>query len=144
MRPRGRIVSLYFWSLRCPWSQRVDGELWHWPQDLISSAETVRLACNADETAEEIRAEAESRFQGTVLLDPHQTVADLYEAQVTPHFFLIDKEGLLRYRGAFDDAVFRRRTPTQRWLEDALHAVLRGEAPDPAETLACGCAITRG
>jgi hypothetical protein len=65
----------------------------------------------------------------------------MYGAKATPHFFVIDGDGLLRYSGAFDDVTFRQRTPTHTYLKDAVEAVLRGEAPNPAQTPAYGCAI---
>src|SRR5690606_16870941 len=38
-----------------------------------------------------------------VLLDPVGAIGRAYEAQTTPHMFVIDKEGVLRYMGAIDD-----------------------------------------
>ena len=38
-----------------------------------------------------------------VLLDPKGTVARAYAAQVTPHMYVIDGGGVLRYMGAIDD-----------------------------------------
>jgi hypothetical protein len=68
---------------------------------------------------------------------------DAYEAQTTPHLFVVDASGILRYRGAFDDVTFRQRTPTKFYLRDAVSAVLENRLPDPAETAPFGCAIVR-
>lgn len=38
-----------------------------------------------------------------VLLDPEGKVGHAYEAQTSPHMFVIDKTGVLRYMGAIDD-----------------------------------------
>src|SRR5262249_26228958 len=38
-----------------------------------------------------------------VLLDPTGAIGRDYEAQTTPHMFVIDKTGVLRYMGAIDD-----------------------------------------
>ncbi len=38
-----------------------------------------------------------------VLLDPTGTVGRAYEAQTTPHMYVVDKTGILRYMGALDD-----------------------------------------
>jgi peroxiredoxin len=38
-----------------------------------------------------------------VLLDPAGAIGRAYEAQTTPHMFVIDKTGTLRYMGAIDD-----------------------------------------
>lgn len=140
---RGRLVILCLWSARCPWSKRIDRALEAWPAKLAANAERLRLAVNADESMEEIRQEAEARFRGVLLLDSDRTAADTYAALLTPEFFLIDRGGLLRYHGAFDDATFRKRVPERFYLENALRALLEGRAPDPAETPAYGCAIER-
>ena len=160
---RGRLVLLCFWSANCPWAARVDRALEKWPAELGASAVILRVAMNADETAEEILPtripaapedhrrsmlggrgrQARERFSGIVLLDSDRNVADAYGAQITPEFFLLDREGVVRYHGAFDDATFRQRTPTRPYLEDALRALLAGRTPDPAETPPYGCAIVR-
>src|SRR5205807_6638303 len=37
------------------------------------------------------------------LMDEDRTVGHLYEAKTTPHFFIVDQSGILRYQGAVDD-----------------------------------------
>ncbi len=140
---RGQAVLLYFWSAACPWSQRADRVMGNWPSELASSALVLRLAMNADESVDAIRLEAAKRFRGIVLLDPDRTVTDQYGAQLTPEFFLLDREGVLRYHGALDDATFRQPAPTRAYLENELRALLAGGNPDPAETPAYGCAVVR-
>lgn len=38
-----------------------------------------------------------------VILDPSGTIGKTYEAKTTPHMFVVDGKGLLRYQGAIDD-----------------------------------------
>jgi peroxiredoxin len=38
-----------------------------------------------------------------VLLDPAGTIGKAYEAKTTPHMYVIDAKGILRYQGAIDD-----------------------------------------
>jgi peroxiredoxin len=74
------------------------------------------------------------------LHDAGQEVARAYGAKTTPHVFVLDAGGVLRYRGApdsdYDD-------PAQRaaWLRDALDAVLSGDPPQRPETKPVGCSI---
>lgn len=56
---------------------------------------------------------------------------------------MIDKGGILRYQGAFDDTNFRQRTSTRDYLEEALKAVMIGKKPENSETILYGCAIVR-
>ena len=39
-----------------------------------------------------------------VLFDPEGDVGKMYGAKTTPHMYVIDKKGVLRYQGAIDDA----------------------------------------
>jgi hypothetical protein len=88
-----------------------------------------------------IRAVAATRGVPLVLLDRDQTATRLLGGLTTPHFSLLDAEGILRYRGGLDDVSFAQRAATRHYLTDAVTAVLAGQAPDPAETPSFGCAI---
>jgi peroxiredoxin len=137
----GRRVVLNFWSAECPWARRAD--------PVVAAAargagvEVWTIACCAGEPLDDIRREASARRLGTVLLDPDQSVVDAYDARATPHVFVIDEHGILRYQGAPDDTGFGFTSPTVDYLSSALRALAEGRDPDPAETPARGCAIVR-
>jgi len=140
---RGRMVVLNFWSAECPWAARADADL---TARLPAWGERVALwslASNANEPPDLLQQMAAERGLPLVLVDAGARVADLYAAQTTPHLFIVDAVGALRYRGAFDDVTFRQRTPTRAYLIDAVEALLAGRTPDPAETAAYGCTIVR-
>ncbi|NIS82539.1 MAG: redoxin domain-containing protein [Anaerolineales bacterium] len=140
---RGVLVVLNFWSANCPWSQVGDEILAG--MDLLKG-ENVRLwsiAANVDVPPEHIRVVAAERGIPLVLRDVDQSVIDQYEATTTPQVFLIDAEGVLRYKGAIDDSTFHQRIPTKQYLHDALSALIEGRHPDPEETPAYGCAVVR-
>jgi len=99
------------------------------------------IACNPNELDEAIRSAAAARGVPFVLLDRDQAVTRLLGGVTTPHFSLVDAEGVLRYRGGLDDVSFAQRTPTRNYLAEAVASVLAGRAPDPAETPSFGCAI---
>jgi hypothetical protein len=67
----------------------------------------------------------------------------LFEAVTTPHVFLVDREGILRYRGAVDNITFRQREATRFFLQEAVVSLLQGCLPELTETPAYGCAIVR-
>ena len=46
-----------------------------------------------------------------ILLDFDGDVGRLYDARRTPHMFVIDTEGVLRYQGAIDDNPFSSKSP---------------------------------
>jgi hypothetical protein len=90
-----------------------------------------------------LRSVSGERGLPLLLHDPDQQVADLYGAQTTPHLFVVDPEGILRYQGALDDVTFRRRVPTQQYLLQAVAALLAGELPEVDQTPVYGCMIVR-
>ncbi len=137
----GRTLVLNFWSVECPWSAQADSRVNAAAQD--AAADMWTIACCHGESLEDIRRAAHERGLKTVLLDSAQAVVDLYQASATPHIFVIDTDGILRYRGAPDDRGFGSRPATRSYLEEALTALKAGRLPDPAETPARGCAIVR-
>ena len=138
---RGRILVLNFWSAKCPWSARAEEELLALRQGWGEGAALWWIASNADEQAESQRQAAATRGLGVLLRDPQTQVADLYGAVTTPHLFVIDGSGILRYAGGLDEATFRQRAPGRRHVHEAVEALLRGQLPEVAETLPYGCAI---
>lgn len=140
---RGRVVVLNFWSAECPHAERSDEELTEllkgWGEEVL----LLPVASNVNEPAELLRRVASERGLSVILHDPGAEVADLYGGQTTPHIFVIDREGILRYQGAFDDMTFRQRKPTHNYLKQAVEAVLEGKAPNPAEVRPYGCAVVR-
>lgn len=138
---RGKVVVLNFWSAECPWAKRADEliqpMLAEWGDDAVLLA----IGSNANETHEELAKAAAKRNIPIVLHDSEQVAAKLYGAKTTPHIFLIDQEGILRYQGAFDDVTFRQPDPTRNFLWEAMQAVLEGERPTLPETPSYGCTV---
>ena len=80
-------------------------------------------------------------FEGVPYLrDESQDVARAYDAKTTPDVFVLDANGLLRYRGA-PDADYEDPEQNAAFLRGALDAVLDGRDPDPAQTQPVGCSI---
>ncbi|MFZ5922934.1 MAG: redoxin domain-containing protein [Chloroflexota bacterium] len=140
---RGRIVIVSFWSAECPQVQRVDKLLVPSLAGWGGEVALLPVAANANEPLEALENASITRGLPIVLHDAEGQVADLYEAVTTPHVFVIGRDGILRYRGAFDNVTFRQRQATQSYLADAVAALLDGRLPNPAETQPYGCAIVR-
>ena len=139
----GRVAVINFWSAECPHAARADALLATYLRDWEPRVALLSIASNLNETSVQIAQVGAQRSLPLVLLDRGGVVADLYVALTTPHFFVVDERGILRYQGALDDVTFRKRTPTRDYLYDAVEAVLAGARPQPAETPAYGCAIVR-
>jgi peroxiredoxin len=77
------------------------------------------------------------------LLDKEGDVARLYEARVTPQMFVIDREGVLRYRGAIDDNSLGYKLPDDvtNYVIDAVSMLVEGKSVTPNQTKPYGCHI---
>ncbi|HSM72796.1 MAG TPA: redoxin domain-containing protein [Anaerolineales bacterium] len=140
---RGRIVILNFWSCECPHSERADELLLKLIAKWNGEVALLSIAANSNESAQSVEAAARARGLPTVLLDAEHIVADLYEAITTPHVFVVDRDGILRYRGAVDDVTFRNRKATRFFLDEAVESLIDGRLPALTEMPAYGCAIVR-
>lgn len=140
---RDRIVIVNFWSAECPHSERFDEDITaclpQWSEDVV----LLSVASNANEPEEMLRTAAHRREIPLILKDADQKVADRYDAQTTPHAFLVDRSGILRYRGAVDDVTFRQRVATRFYLQEAVEALLEGRPPEVTEVKPFGCTIVR-
>ena len=140
---RGRIVIVNFWSRECPHSERTDKAILSMFVQWQDDVSMLTIASNRNESAEALKEAAESRRLPQVLHDADCAVANLFDAQTTPHVFVIDKDGILRYRGAVDDVTFRQWKPTRFFLDEAVESLLAGQLPTLTESPAYGCVIVR-
>jgi peroxiredoxin len=140
---RGKIVIVNFWSAGCPWSERADKSLMSFVARFPDQVVMLPVAANRNETDEMVHEVSNRRGIPLLLRDTGCGVADVWQAQTTPHAFVIDPAGILRYRGAVDDVTFRKRTPERFYVEEAVDALLNGHLPDLQETPPYGCAIVR-
>jgi peroxiredoxin len=74
------------------------------------------------------------------LHDESQDAASAWAAQVTPHVYVVDRSGTIRYEGA-PDADHMDPGQNASWLREALDAVLTGDQPARAATEPVGCSI---
>jgi peroxiredoxin len=139
----GEVTVLNFWSAECPHAERTDRELISLVDRWSGKVALLSIASNTNEPQDLLQRVADERGLHLVLHDPAGQVADLYAAVTTPHLYVLDDNGILRYQGAFDDVTFRQRTPSQLYLLQAVEAVLAGRSPEPAQTPPYGCTIVR-
>jgi peroxiredoxin len=140
---REKIVILNFWSAECPHSERSDHYLIRLLESWGGEVILLSAAANRNESVQMVAEAMHARRIPLVLVDSEHVVADLYEAMTTPHVFVMDREGILRYRGAVDNITFRHRQATHFFLQEAVEALLQGDLPPLRETPAYGCTIVR-
>jgi peroxiredoxin len=78
-----------------------------------------------------------------ILLDYEGDVGRLYDARRTPHMFVIDAEGVLRYQGAIDDNKFlsKRGDEVTNYVVNAVQQITNGETVTPDFTVPYGCTV---
>lgn len=146
----GKVVVLHFWSTTCPYEVAAEPKL-NALTDEFADRDVVVLgvAANAgeigerpDEKAFEVDAidklpyaalrkkAAESKVNHPIVVDHGgDALGKLLAAKTTPHCFVIDQDGVLRYSGALDDDPQGKKESPLRYVADAVTALLAGETP---------------
>ena len=95
----------------------------------------------SEETLENMKARAvEKSYPFPYLKDGDSSIARAYGARVTPHVYVVDGQGVIRYRGYVDDSAKPEERKTTG-LTNALNALMEGREVATAETRAFGCTI---
>jgi len=94
---------------------------------------------------EAMKARAESKgFSFPYLLDDGQKIYPQYGATKTPHMFVLEKTNkgnIVRYIGAIDDNYKDASAVKEKYVENAVDALLSGKSVEKTETKAIGCTI---
>jgi hypothetical protein len=103
---------------------------------------------NVAEPDSTMRADAQLfGLRGPYVPDRRTLVAASLAARSTTEVFVIDADGVLRYRGGIDDQygiLFTRPAPTRRHLRLALEDVLAGRTVREPSTFPEGCLLPTG
>tara|TARA_Y100000817_G_scaffold51922_1_gene37663 strand:+ start:34 stop:633 length:600 start_codon:yes stop_codon:yes gene_type:complete len=82
-----------------------------------------------------------------VLFDSNGDVGKLYDAKTTPHMFIIDEVGMLRYQGAIDNlgntgALFSTDlSKAKNYVRNAMESLFLGEDVKEKNTRPYGCSV---
>ena len=144
--PRDEVAAVVFTCNHCPyalaWHDRIVDAARDYPDVrffAINPNDAERYPNDSFEAMRE-RVERDGGWPLPYLHDESQEVARGYGARTTPHVFVVDADGRVRYAGAPDSD---HRDPGQRaaWLREALDSVRAGRDPEPAETEPVGCSV---
>lgn len=97
---------------------------------------------NAADTLKNVEKEKSKAV--AVLLDESGTMGKAYGAKVTPHMYVIDDKGVLRYNGAIDsnDSANPKTIETaENYVVAAVNSVTKGEAVAKPTTKPYGCTV---
>ncbi len=150
---KGKIVVLEWFCPTCPYSggksrnsihttgqvKRLHEDLKKVDEDVVyltidSSTHKMRMSA-ADLTKKDADLAKELGIKTPILIDADTSVAKAYNAKTTPHCYVIDGEGVLRYMGAFSDQA------ETNYVLKAVTAIKGGETVSPAETRPFGCGV---
>ena len=81
-----------------------------------------------------------------MLFDPSGIVGRKYSAKTTPHMYIIDEQGLLKYQGAIDDAggrgfMSKDLLKANNYVKKGLKELASGEEVSSPVTKPYGCSV---
>lgn len=134
---RGKVVFIHFWSIVCPYEKLAEPKCIDL-QKAYADKGVVQIAINANQGELKVgegTSYANLRDHVTqagvnflVTVDPGNKLTDVFGGQSTPHCFVIDKDGVLRYSGALDDDPRGSKgAAAQSYVREAIDAVLSGK-----------------
>lgn len=145
---RGKTVVLQWINPDCPYCRRVmaEGVVKQMLKDVKRIDENaVLLAVNsthymsAKDTAQYLK---KNKIDVPGLIDSDGTVGRLYNARTTPHVFVIDTKGILRYSGAInDDRRGDLGSGATNYAVNAVRQISAGETVAPDQTRPYGCSV---
>ena len=148
---RGKVVILHFWSSRCPSQKHADPVFRQMEARYAKSKDVVMLgiAANQNELGakpgegddyadfySELREKRDKvGLTHTILADHGNTVSSMFQARSTPHCFVVDAKGVIRYAGALDnDPKGKKGDQARNYLVETATAILAGEKLTVTET----------
>ena len=143
LKHKDDILVLAFLSNNCPWSQGRRARL----QALVDmygakGVQVIGMSANKPDKLADVIANARAGgAKFSIYRDETKSLAGALHAAATPHTFIFDKKGVLRYAGAFDDSLDPDKVK-RKFAEDALVAVLEGkQVANPNPNFMIGCNI---
>jgi hypothetical protein len=148
--PAGQAHVLFFVQTDCPISNSYAPEI----QRICKVYESQGVSCSL--AYEDVRVDASavrkhmkdfSYSAVPATIDSSRALADRARATITPEAVVVDKRGIVVYRGRIDNFYASLGKPrqhvTEHDLTDALDAIVAGKPVPKPETQALGCFITR-
>lgn len=121
-------IVLTFWCSFCHSCRDIDQDLNQLAQHYKGKAAVIALDASDGETTEQVAEFAKEKgLTLPIALNASGSAADIFGTKVTTTTVVIDKEGVLRYRGQFGNA-------GHPFTRDALEAVLQNQTVKVTET----------
>ncbi len=146
---RGKAVMFAWYSFNCPTLRAAGPKINQLAKDYAGNKEVAVFTINSDfreladakpegkdkngnplKPYQQIRNHwAKKKMILPALVDPGNKIADYFQAQTTPHVFVVNSKGVLCYSGALDNDPRGRKKPKDlvNYADLALRSVLSGE-----------------
>ena len=145
---RGKIVVLEWTNQGCPYVQRhYDADTMPKTYEALGKDKIAWLAVESTHNRKKKEGadwKKKEGFDYPLLLDKSGEVGKSYGAKTTPHMYVIDKEGVLQYAGAIDDAPRGEKEDPTNYVEKAVSALQAGKTPETRTTKPYGCSVKYG
>lgn len=150
---KDKIVVLEWYNPMCPYvkNNHEKGPLATMGNNYQKDDDIVWLAINSNAAGQQgtgidlnKRYRKQYKIEYPILLDEKSEVGLLYGAKTTPHMFIIDKKGILRYKGAIDNAPFgklKENTEYKNYVENAVSEIREDKVVTDKETKSYGCGV---
>jgi len=153
----GKWVVLEWLNYDCPYvkkhyaSRNIPGQQQKWRDQGVVWLAIVSSSPGTQGYFEPEQMNARTASDGSkaaaVLLDPPGTVGHAYDARTTPHMFVIDPQGVLRYMGGIDDIASARVEDLQtakQLVDQALTELFAGKPVSVPTSRPYGCSVKYG
>lgn len=150
----GKYVILEWLNHGCPYVRKhYDGNNMQQLQEKYTEEDVVWLSVISSAPGTQGYMEPEEALQSVdeqggsptaILLDSDGTMGHAYDARVTPHMFIIDPEGVLRYNGAIDDQPSSRASSLEEahsYVDAAMTSLRDGEEVEVKTNTPYGCTV---
>lgn len=139
-----KAVLVVFTCNHCPVAQAYEDRLIKLATSVRKQGvETVAISVSqyeADNFEAMKKRATDKKYPFAYLHDPTQKTGEEYGALWTPQVFLLDSQRRVAYMGGIDDSMYPEKVK-ERFLRDAIDAVLHDEPIDITETKPVGCSI---
>lgn len=142
MRSDGEVLVVGFYSPKCPYNiKRWDRIAAIAKEYTGKPVKFVGINPNPGETLDEVTAAVRKHgIEYGIYRDEGKALVKALDAKGTPHMYLFDQKGVLRYAGAFDDNAEDAAKVKEPFLRNAIDTVLAGKelaTPEPKAFIGC-------
>lgn len=144
LRSDGQVLVVGFYSWRCPYNAKRSERIAALAKEFEpKGVKFVGINPNPKESLAEVTESARKAGVGyPIYRDEGKALVRALDAKATPHMYVFDQKGILRFAGAFDDNADDAAAVKRAFAREAIEAVLAGrEVAEPEPKAFIGCSI---